>query len=105
MMEETGQEVGFQLYDFFTSKWGIVLLFNALLGCCCLEWAWHKTLRFRKPNHELNTQFNLFARFDAPLWKKWQFYPGALTVLLPRLVIGVLIAVISIIFVNLLLIG
>lgn len=47
----------------------------------------------------------MFARFDAPHWKKWQFYPGALTVMLPRIIIGVLIAVISIIFVNILLIG
>jgi hypothetical protein len=82
-----------------------VLLFNALIGCCCLEWAWHKTLRFRKPNPELNAQFNMFARTDAPHWRKWQFYPGALTVLLPRILIGVLIAVLTIIFVNILLIG
>ena len=40
--------------------------------------------RFRHPNKDLNKIMPAFRRDDAPKWKKWKFYPGALLFLVPR---------------------
>ena len=67
-------------------KWPITLLIvNAVLGLIAFEWAWYKTRRFRNPILELDTQFPELRRLDAPNWRKWKLYPGALTILIPRL--------------------
>ena len=65
----------------------VFLVINAVLGLLCFEWAWHKTRRFRNPIIELNAQFPELCRHDAPKWRRWQQYPGALTILIPRLVL------------------
>lgn len=70
----------------------IFAIVNAVLGLIVFEWAWYKTRRFRNPIIELNAQFPELSRNDAPNWRKWKLYPGALTFMLPRflglLVIG-----------------
>ena len=92
-------------YEFTTSRWGIIIIANALIGLCAFEWAWYKTYRFRKPNRELNDIFHMFARKDAVNWSKWKFYPGALTIMIPRILLGVFIAGIGVMIVAILLIG
>jgi hypothetical protein len=47
----------------------------------------------------------MFARADAPNWVKWKFYPGAMTIMIPRIVIGFSFFVILLIVVSILLIG
>ena len=89
----------------YVTGWGIFVITNALLGLAAFEWAWYRTHRFRKPNEELNKVFNMFSRSDAPKWTKWKFYPGAVTILLPRLLIGIAFAFILLIVVSVLLIG
>ena len=69
--------------------WLIILTVNAILGLLLFEWAWFKTRRSRAPIHELNAQFPELSRPEAPRWKKWKHYPGAVTFLIPRLFIGV----------------
>ena len=64
----------------------IFAIVNAVLGLALFEWAWYKTRRFRNPIIELNAQFPELSRNDAPHWRKWKLYPGALTIMLPRFV-------------------
>ena len=86
-------------------SWTIALSINAVLGVALLEYAWYKTRRFRHPIHELNAQLPELSRFDAPEWKKWKLYPGALTLLIPRLVIGLGLCVFMMLACNVFLIG
>lgn len=55
------------------------------------EWAWYKNRRWRKPIDELEALVPAFRRLDSKKWSKWKFYPGAVTVLLPRFFLGIII--------------
>jgi len=100
--------------DLEKSTWGpiwpyvtwlnVLLVLNAALGLTAFEWAWRKTRRFRKPIEELDAQFPELARKDAPNWKKWKLYPGAITLLVPRLIWTMLVGVIMVILLNVILI-
>ena len=92
-------------YSFFSSFGGILLITNAVVGMLCFEWAWSKTHRFRTPNKDLNSIFSMFERNDAKYWARWKFYPGVITLLIPRMIIAILVPTIATIFVNILLIG
>ena len=83
----------------------ILLLFNAIFGLLMFEWAWHKTRRFRNPIQELDTQFPELRRFDGPKWAKWKHYPGAVTLMIPRFIICMLLLLLLIILLNIFLIG
>ena len=83
----------------------VLLILNFCLGLAALEWAWYKTRRFRHPIAELDAQFPELARLDAPKWKKWKLYPGAVTLLIPRAVLAILMALILLIVLNIALIG
>ena len=84
---------------------GVLFLVNALVGIALLEWAWYKSRRFRQPIHELTEKFPWWSRPDAPKWKKWKLYPGAATFLVPRLALLVLTTFLTLILINVLLIG
>ena len=47
----------------------------------------------------------MFERKDSQNWAKWKFYPGAITILIPRLVFGVFLAFLLVILTSILLIG
>ena len=81
------------------------LLVNAVLGIIAFEWAWHKTRRFRNPIKELDEKFFMQARYDAVTWRKWKFYPGAMFLLIPRMVVAATIFIIAGLVINLFLIG
>ena len=83
----------------------ILLISNALIGICLLEWAWKKNLRFRKPIAELDKLMPAFRRYDAENWAKWKHYPGAMTLMIPRFLTGVLLGFIFCILISLALIG
>ena len=44
-------------------------------------------------------------RLDVHKWRKWQFYPGAMTLLLPRILIGISFCILLLICLSILLIG
>ena len=75
----------------YIKSWHIfVLITNAMLGLILFEWAWIKMNGYRiapKQLPELNERMAVFRRRDAETWRKWKFYPGALTVLLPRILL------------------
>lgn len=69
----------------------ILLLLNASLGLILFEWAWYKNRRWRKPITELDILLPAFRRTDAEHWHKWMLYPGAVTLLIPRFLFGVVL--------------
>ena len=89
--------------------WGswqvIFILLNASLGLICFEWAWYKMRHYRKPIKELNDLLPAFRRTDAERWSKWKFYPGAVTLLLPRFFFGIVLGMILSIFLFFALLG
>ena len=75
------------------SGWRVkLLLANALLGLILFEWAWAHTSRFRKSILEFDDMMPGFRRDDAKQWSKWALYPGAMTIMLPRFLLGVSLA-------------
>lgn len=78
---------------------------NAGLGLIAFEYAWWKVRRFRTPVAELDALVPAFRRNDVAKWRKWTFYPGALTLCLPRFVFAISIGFILSILLTLMLIG
>ena len=91
-------------YEYLTWT-NVLLVLNAICGIAMLEWAWHKNRRFIHPITELNAQFPELHRTDAHNWRRWKMYPGAVTLMIPRMIYGTIIAVLIAIFLNIFLIG
>ncbi len=87
-------------------SWQVILLMlNAITGLAVFEWSWYMNYRFRKPIPELDDLMPSFRRVDAHRWSKWKFYPGAVTLMLPRFIFGVVIAFIMCLILKIMLIG
>ena len=65
-----------------------LLIVNAILGVILFELNWKKFQRFIHPVKEVNEAFQAWVRPDVMTWQKWKFYPGAMTVLIPRMILG-----------------
>jgi hypothetical protein len=73
-------------FSWLSSWWFILLVLNAFIGIYLLEFVWKRTARFRKPpSQELEDLFPAFRRKDALRWQKWRLIPGAMFLLVPRL--------------------
>ena len=81
------------------------LAVNAALGLAAFKWAWYKTGRFRNPIPGLDEQFPELMRHDAPYWAKWRHYPGAVTLMLPRIVFSFSLVPVMAIILMIVLIG
>lgn len=79
-------EIDSQSTNVLTSKPFCLLLLNAVLGVALFERTWKSTERFRNSNKELDQLFPAFRRDDAHRWARWQFYPGAVFLLIPRVI-------------------
>lgn len=87
-------------------SWQVILLMlNAVTGVILLEWAWYKNYRFRKPIKELETVLPEFHRADALKWARWKFYPGAMTIMIPRFLFSVVFGTLACILIWLVLLG
>ena len=82
-----------------------MLSLNALIGLIMFEYAWAKSYRARNPIKELDDMFPAYKRHDALKWKKWYFYPGALTLLVPRAIAAILVLASLVIWINITMIG
>ena len=88
------------------SSWQVILiLLNALCGLIAFEISWKRTYGHRHPNPEIAQVVPAFRRTDIARWRKWKFYPGAVTVMLPRLIVGHVLGLILIIIVSICMIG
>ena len=100
--ENTQDPTDNKVWSWFS--WQVILLvLNAVLGLIAFEWAWASTIRNRTCG-ELHELMPAFRRKDAHQWRKWRFYPGAMTLLIPRLVLGILEGIVIVIQINLCLI-
>ena len=57
------------------------------MGIACVENALKNSKRFMEVPEWLDAKFPAFRRPDAKKWSRWNLYPGAMTVLFPRLII------------------
>ena len=88
------------------TSWQVILLIaNAVCGLAWFEWAWWFNRRFRTPMPELHDKLPGFRRVDPLKWRKWRFYIGAMTLLIPRFVFGCLVGLVLVFFLKLILIG
>ncbi len=63
---------------------------NALIGLLIFELSWKKTRPIREIDEARDSKYPSFRRYDAKLWQRWKFYPGALTLMFPRLILVIL---------------
>ena len=109
-VQEEGEliEIDFKL-DYFGRvqlKWfSIFLILNAIIGFVIFEWAWYYSYVVRNHPKELNDIFPNYRRRDALKWRRLNFYPGALTVMVPRFVILMSGACSLVFFINITMIG
>ena len=75
------------------------------MGLFLLEWNFRTTWRYRNSITELDEKMPAFRRHDAKNWKRWKLIPGAMTVMIPRIVIAILLFAIQIVFLRVMLIG
>ena len=98
-----------QEQDDFGWKWSswqvILIMLNALIGLIAFEYAWKGTYLHRNPNFEINEVMPMFRRRDTSKWRKWKFYPGAVTFMIPRLLIGISFLILLLIVVTIFMIG
>ena len=83
----------------------VVLALNALFGLVAFEWGWKKTYRYRNPIQELDEQFPAYRRIDAFKWRKIDFYLGAMTIMIPRIIFLFLAVMFLTLCVKIILIG
>ena len=82
------------------------MLINAILGITLLELTWKSVKLFRNPpSKELNDLFPAMRRNDAPNWKKWKLYPGAMFLLIPRFIFIIVLLILLWLFVKIFLCG
>ena len=64
----------------------IVLAVNAFLGFLLIETVLRSTKRFRTVDEERDSKFPAWRRHDSQMWTRAKLYPGALTIMIPRLI-------------------
>ena len=89
----------------YVTFWNVVIFMNALAGLIVFELAWHQFRRFRNPNKDLDALYPAYRRDDAKHWQKWTLYPGAVTIMLPRIIFMLLTCVGLLIWLNILMFG
>jgi hypothetical protein len=62
---------------------------NALVGILAFEWCWHVTKPIREIDEARDSKYPAFRRNDAKKWRRWKFYPGAMTFFVFRLFLAI----------------
>lgn len=63
-----------------------ILGLNSIVGLLIFEWAWSSSKKLRIRNEAIESKYPAFRRNDV--WRKWKYYPGALTFFLLRMLIA-----------------
>ena len=72
-------------------EWYLILLIaNSILGLVMFEWSWKKMAPFRNVVEDRDSRYPPFRRLDVLKWRKWKFYPGAITLLPFRFAISII---------------
>ena len=88
-------------------SWQMLLIYvNAVCGIAMLEHKLNQVRRHFDGRYDaLNERFPGFKRIDAQKWSRWKLYPGAMTILLPRIIFMVFCVLVTWAGVSLLQIG
>ena len=70
------------------------LALNAILGLIAFEYSWAITYNLRKGRKDLDELHPAQVRRDD-LSQKWKFYPGAMVLFIPRLLIFIVAIIMS----------
>jgi hypothetical protein len=74
-------------FEFVSSWWFILAVISAILGIALLEFVLKRNRRhINPPCPELCELFPAYQRRDAPGWKRWKLYPGAMFLMIPRFI-------------------
>ena len=92
-------------WRWYTSLPIILAIINALLGLISFEWAWYTSRHYRNPIPKLESMMPAYRRIDAHKWRKWAMYPGAMTILYPRLICATLWLAVIVLHLKILQIG
>jgi hypothetical protein len=68
--------------------WQALVLWNAATGVTAVELTFRNLPRFLHPNKELDREFPAFARLDVHHWSRWKCYPVAMTLMVPKMLLG-----------------
>lgn len=79
----------------------ITVFANAVGGLLLFELAWHQMKAIREVDEVRDSKYPAFRRWDAFKWRKWMFYPGAVTIMPIRIVLIVVVAILAYVFVRL----
>jgi hypothetical protein len=61
----------------------------SLIGLLLFEYSWAQIHSVRNVREERDSKYPAFRRYDAPQWKKWKFYPGAIILMPLRVVLAI----------------
>ena len=84
--------------------WPPILVYM-LIGLLLFEYSWHQTACVRDGNELRDAKYPAFRRQDVNRWKRWKFYPGAITIMPLRLIILAIIGILAYITVRIVTIG
>ena len=76
-----------------------------LLGIILFEYSWSVVKPLRQVDEPRDSKYPAYRRWDAPLWSRWKFYPGAMLLLPLRLVIILVLLVLCYLSVRVVTIG
>lgn len=76
-----------------------------LFGLLLFEYSWYQTACVRDGNEKRDQQYPAFRRQDVKRWRRWKFYPGALTIMPLRLILLLIIGISAYISVRIVTIG
>jgi len=78
---------------------------NALVGILFFEWCWYITKPIRNIDESRDSRYPAFRRYDAVKWRRWKYYPGAVTLLPLRMTFAFMNLVICFILLAIVTIG
>jgi len=91
-MNKTVNETSTIIPVFLGSWYMIVIYVNAVLGIIIFEKAYYGTRVHRDENlKKLHANFPHLRRLDVDRWARWKFWPGAATILIPRVLLTLVI--------------
>jgi hypothetical protein len=91
--------------SYWIPGWQALLIGNATIGIIALEYAWSLIPRYLVANEARDSMFPAFRRLDSHKWRKWMFYPGAVTLFPIRTMISLGTLVLLVIFLRIIMIG
>lgn len=70
------------------------------MGALLFEYAWASVKPIREVNEERDSKYPAFRRWDAAKWRKWKFYPGAITIMPLRVIATIFLILLCYIFIR-----